>query len=232
MSAELGEVTSLTALRRAGEANSAVRLLAATAMEMRGGADFARSEVDSVAGILLAAETPAALGDDALTQTLGLIDQAELNDEQAARQAAKTGRHAMELLDLPAPARDAGLKALSRRRWSFGGLGIRRLPLIASGDAILELVRVEPGFGAAEHDHSADELTLVLSGAYNDGLSRYEPGEISHVGPGQLHSPRAERDGLCYLLLISFGPARFTGQFGLLQRLTGFPWQPEVEIGR
>ena len=139
------------------------------------------------------------------------------------------GPHAGELLGLPAPVRDAGLKALGRRGWSFGGLGIKRLPLVASGGAITELVRVEPGRGAAEHDHTADELTLVLTGAYNDGHAHYGPGEISRAGPGFLHAPRAEPGELCYLMLISFGPARFTGQIGLIQRFTGFPWQPKVD---
>ena len=70
---------------------------------------------------------------------------------------------------------------------------------------------------------------LVLTGAYNDGHARYAPGEISRAEPGFLHAPRAEPGELCYLMLISFGPARFTGQFGLMQRLTGFPWQPKVD---
>lgn len=227
MDAGLGEVISLAALRRAGEANPAVRLLAAAATEMRSGADFVRTGADPVAGALLAGETPVALREDALARTLAKIDDAETRDQKAAEQAMEDGQHAAELLDLPAPVRDAGLRALKKRGWSFGGFGIRRLPLLACGRGIIELVRVEPGFGAAEHDHTADELTLVLSGAYNDGHARYEPGEISQVRAGFLHAPRAEPGALCYLMLISFGPPRFTGQFGLLQRLTGFPWQPK-----
>ena len=226
MDAGVGGANSLAALRRAGEANPAVRLLTVVASDMRAGADFERLDIDPVGGALLIDEPPEAVGADALTRTLSLIDQAEANDRQAAQQAARNLPFAKELLDLPAPVRDAGLKALRRRRWSFGGFGIKRLPLIASGGAIIELVRVEPGRGAAEHDHTAEELTLVLTGTYNDGHARYEPGEISHAAPGFMHAPCAEPGELCYLMLISFGPAVFTGQFGLLQRLIGFPWQP------
>ena len=227
MDAGVGGANSLAALRRAGEANPAVRLLTVVASDMRAGADFERLDIDPVGGALLIDEPPEAVGADALTRTLALIDQAEANDRHAAQQAVRNLPFAKELLDLPASVRDAGLKALQRRRWSFGGFGIKRLPLIASGGAIIELVRVEPGRGAAEHDHTAEELTLVLTGAYNDGHARYEPGEISHAAPGFMHAPCAEPGELCYLMLISFGPARFTGQIGLLQRLIGFPWQPK-----
>ena len=136
---------------------------------MRAGADFERLDVDPIGGALLVDETAEELDANALTRTLALVDQAEAKDRQAAQQAARSLPFADELMALPAPVRDAGLRALQRRRWSFGGFGIKRLPLIASGDAIVELVRVEPGRGAAEHDHTADELTLVLTGAYSDG---------------------------------------------------------------
>ena len=229
MDAEIGVATSLAALRRVGEANVAVRLLARTATQIRAGADFAQLTLDPLGGALMEDEAPVALDERALTRAEAMIDDAEAADRRAARQAHAGGPHARELLGLPDPVRDAALRALSRRGWSFGGLGIRRLPLVAGGGAIAELVRVEPGRGAAEHDHTADELTLVLTGAYNDGHARYAPGEISHAGPGFLHAPRAELEDLCYLMLISFGPTRFTGQIGLLQRLTGFPWQPKVD---
>jgi putative transcriptional regulator len=231
MGAEIGEATSLSALRQVGAANAAVRLLAKAATEMRAGSDFAAQAADPIGGELLARQTPAPLGEHALERTLALIDSADAADRWAVQQV-RTGRpHADELLGLPAPVRDAGLKALRRQGWSFGGFGIKRLPLVAGGGAIAELVRVEPGHGAAEHDHTADELTLVLTGAYSDGHARFEPGEISRAAPGLLHAPRAEPGALCYLMLISFGPARFTGQIGLLQRLMGFPWQPKVDEG-
>ncbi len=228
MNAGVGEQATLKALRRVGEDNAAVRLLVDAATDMRAGADFERLDIDPVGGALLVDEPPEAVGADALTRTLALIEQAEANDRHATQQATRNLPFAKELLDLPAPVRDAGLKALQRRRrWSFGGFGIKRLPLIASGGALIELVRVEPGRGAAEHDHTAEEMTLVLTGAYNDGHARYKPGEISHAAPGFTHAPCAAPGELCYLMLVSFGPARFTGQIGLLQRLTGFPWQPK-----
>ncbi len=229
MDAGVGMDGSLQALMRAGEANKAVRLLAATAVELRAGPDFIQQPADPLGGALLTDETPASLDAGALASTLSLIDQAEAAERQAVGMALENRPFAQELLSLPAPVRDAALRSLRRRNWSFGGIGIKRLPLAAAGGAITELVRVEPGRGAAEHGHVADEMTLVLTGAYSDGHGLYRPGELSYAGPGLMHTPKAEPGELCYLMLTAFGQARFTGQIGLLQRLTGFPWQPRID---
>ena len=229
MNAGVGMDGSLRSLMRAGEANKAVRLLAATAVELRAGADFLQRPVDPLGGALLGEETPAALDAGALASTLSMIDQAEATERQAVGMALENRPFAHELLALPATVRDAALRSLRRRGWSFGGFGIRRLPLAASGGAITELVRVEPGRGAAEHNHVADEMTLVLTGAYSDGHGLYGPGELAYAGPGFMHVPKAEPGDICYLMLTAFGQAKFTGQIGLLQRFTGFPWQPRID---
>jgi putative transcriptional regulator len=220
---------SLQSLLQLGESNPAVHLLAVTALQSRASADFARPPTDPFGGVFLADETPATLKTDGLAGALARIGQAEAASQAAAGLAREGRRYADELLELPAPARDAALKSLRKRSWSFGGIGIRRLPLAASQGAITELVRVEPGFGAAEHDHTGDELTLVLTGAYGDGHGAYQPGEISHAGAGFVHTPRAEFGGVCYLMLSTFGEAKFTGRIGVLQRFTGFPWQPRID---
>jgi putative transcriptional regulator len=229
MNAGVGMDGSLRSLIHAGEANKAVRLLADVAVELRAGADFMHKPADPLGGALLADETPASLDANALATTLALIDQAEAAERRAVGMALENRPFAQELLTLPAPVRDAALQSLRRRNWSFGGFGIKRLPLAASGGAITELVRVEPGRGAAEHGHVADEMTLVLTGAYSDGRGLYRPGELAYAGPGFMHVPQAEPGEICYLMLTAFGQAKFTGQIGLLQRLTGFPWQPRID---
>jgi putative transcriptional regulator len=84
-------------------------------------------------------------------------------------------------------------------------------------------MRIEPGRGVAEHDHEDDELTLVLTGAYNDGEWAYGPGDVSLARPGFSHTPRAEPGEVCYVLVAFKGAPRFKGLFGLAQRLFGFP---------
>jgi putative transcriptional regulator len=122
--------------------------------------------------------------------------------------------------------REAALEALAHDRWRFGSPGLRRLPLDMGGTHC-ELMRIEPGHGAAEHDHDGDELTLILTGAYSDGHAHYEPGDVSVAGRGFTHEPKASPGEICYVLAVTYGPARFKGLIGVLQRLIGFPWTPK-----
>jgi putative transcriptional regulator len=206
-------------------ADPAVRLLARSAAALRADADFVRDPADVTAAAFLNQEAPAALAEDALERTLGRIDRlAELD-----RRAAQAGPGHAEIARLPSPVREAALAALKHDRWRFGGLGVRRLPLLAGPGSQAELMRIMPGHGAAEHDHAADELTLVLTGAYDDGHARYAAGDVSLARPGFAHTPTAEPGEVCYVLAVTYGPPKFQGLFGLLQRTLGFPWSPKAK---
>ena len=206
----------------------AIDLLARTAAALRADPDFMVREEDVAAGLLLADEAPTALAPTALEHALARIDADEASERRALEQLADQPERAEELAGLPAPLREAALDALRERSWSFAGFGVRRLGLFSAEGAAAELVRVEPGFGAAEHDHEGEELTLVVTGAYQDGQGQYRPGDIARALPGFKHAPRAEMAGVCYLLLVSYGAPKFTGRIGLLQRTTGFPWAPKL----
>ena len=206
----------------------AVALLARTTAVMRADADYFHRESDVASGVLLAAESPASLGDDALASVLARIDEDAAGDRRAAEQVRGGDARVAELAALPSPLREVALEASMRRRWSFGGFGIRRLALTAGDGTQAELLRVEPGYGAAEHDHAADELTLILTGAYHDGHGRYRPGDLSLARPGFAHAPKADPGAVCYLLAVTYGPPKFLGAFGVLQSTLGFPWTPAL----
>ena len=200
-----------------------IRLLAETTAALRADADFVVRPDDAAAGEFLSQEAPAALATAAFQTVLSRIGAAETLDAAAEALAGSDPRRG-EIATLPSPVREVALEALDRVTWSFGGFGIRRLPLPVGGRAHVELMRIEPGFGAAEHDHVGEELTLVLTGAYWDGQARYAAGDLSVAGPGFSHGPVAEPGEVCYVLAVTYGPPKFHGLFGLLQRWTGFPW--------
>jgi putative transcriptional regulator len=214
---------TLTSVIAAHGDNRALDLLARTTHAMRADADFVARDDDVASAVFLADEQPVSLAADALNRVLGDIDAGQAADGRAA--SALAGQvHGDELLALPLPVRDAALEALAHdARWGFAGFGIQRLPLFSDGGAHAELMRIEPGRGVAEHDHEDEELTLVLTGAYNDGEGSYRPGDVSLAWPGFSHTPRAEAGDVCYVLVAFKGAPRFKGLFGLAQRLFGFP---------
>jgi putative transcriptional regulator len=214
---------TLSRIFAAGRDNRAVDLFARTTFAMRADAHFVERDDDLAAAVFLAEEEPAALAADALNQVLGRIDEAEAQDRRAQDAARSTDGFAAEVAALPSPAREAALDAMADRRWEFAGLGIQRLPLLSDDGEHAVLMRITPGRGVAEHDHEDEELTLVLTGAYNDGAASYRPGDVSLARPGVIHTPRAEPGEVCYVLLAYRGAPKFKGLFGLAQRAFGFP---------
>ena len=219
---------SLDELFEARRADPAIDLLARTTAAMRADPDYFQREDDVAAALFLAAEEPAGLAADALARALAKIDDEAALDQRAAETVDRRDPWAAELQALPSPLREAALEALKHRGWTFGGFGIRRLALMAGDGAQAELMRVEPGFGAAPHDHKAEELTLIVTGAYDDGHGRYQAGDLSVARPGFTHAPKADMGEVCYLLAVTYGPPRFLGAFGVLQTAMGFPWAPKA----
>jgi len=196
----------------------AIRLLADTIANLRADADFEALPTDLAAGALLSEETPISLDSDALDTVLARIDAASHLDTAAKTRAAK-GKWADEIAALPSPLREAALEALDHSDWQFLAFGIRRLPLRIKGGGFAELMRVEPGAGVADHDHAADELTLIVTGGYHDGHAHYGAGEVSLAQPDFVHAPKADPGEVCYLLAVTYGPSKFQGVFGVVQKL-------------
>jgi putative transcriptional regulator len=204
----------------------ALRLFAAATATLRADAGYIEASEDAAGGLMLEEEPPAPLGEAALERALARIEAADARDHRAkdaVKDAVRDARWSEEIAALPSPVREAAQAALGRRRWTFAGFGVRRLPLIDGPRGSAELMRVEPGFGVAGHDHEADELTLVLTGGYDDGHERYGPGDVSLAAPGFVHAPKAEPGEVCYVLALAYGPPRFFGLFRLVQRLLGSP---------
>ena len=197
----------------------AIQLLADTIANLRADAGFEALPTDSAAGALLSDETPASLATDALNAVLARIDAASDLDAKAKTRAAAKGKWADEIAALPSPLREAALDALDHADWQFLAFGIRRLPLNIKGGGFAELMRVEPGSGVADHDHAADELTLIVTGGYHDGHAHYGAGEVSLAQPDFVHAPKADPGEICYLLAVTYGPSKFQGVFGVVQKL-------------
>jgi putative transcriptional regulator len=204
----------------------AIGLFARAVAAMRTDPAYLAGEADAAGAAFLEGEAPAPLAPDALDRVLARIEAAAAQDARAKARAATGDPILAEIAALPAPVRDTALAALEHDRWRIGAPGLRRLPLDC-GATHCELMRIEPGRGAAPHDHDGDELTLVLTGAYADGHGDYGPGDVSLARRGFVHSPTAKPGAICYALAVTYGEARFKGLIGVLQTLTGFPWTPK-----
>ena len=216
---------TLTPLAEMAKAQPGLRLLLAKADFMRdeavfGARDLSTVHADTIGGALLEQEMAVELTADALGRTMAQIDGLDQADHRAALAAKAAGQGLSEILNLPAPVRDAALNALEHSGWKFGGRGLKRLALAdPTADGVhIELLRIMPGSGSPRHDHEGDEVTLVLCGAYHDGHQRYGAGDIAIAHKGFVHQPVAEPGQVCFALAVNVGDLRFSGAVGLVQR--------------
>lgn len=207
---------ALNAAYAAGALERPLALLAETraAMGAVPARDLALSEAVAVAAF--EAQRPAPLARDALERVLALAAVAGQERPAARFESDDSDPIWREVQALPGPTRAAAQAALRAGKWG-GGLGVKALPLMEVDGCRAELLRIEPGHGAPRHSHEGAEYTLVLTGAFDDGLSRYIAGDIAVAGPRVTHRPIAEPGAVCYALAVTDAPLRFTGALGLLQ---------------
>ena len=158
-----------------------------------------------------------------------LLSPAAANGESALQAMARQPRTA-ELavsdvgdfgLPMPVALRldGRGLEALRWRR-IFPGVAVRDLVLAPGAAGQLRLVRIAPGKALPEHGHVSCELSLVLRGAYRDGLGRYSIGDVADLDGAVIHRPVAEEAG-CIFLVAAETPVRYRSRLSRIwQRLT------------
>jgi putative transcriptional regulator len=115
-------------------------------------------------------------------------------------------------------------KSLAELAWKrkAPGLALYDLPLSETSNGKLFLMRIAPGTAMPEHGHGGEEITLILSGAYNDKFGRYARGDVADLDESIEHQPVVEKDAACICLVATEAPTRFKSwPARLLQPLIG-----------
>jgi len=60
-----------------------------------------------------------------------------------------------------------------------------------------------------EHSHRGRELTVVLSGAFNDGETLFVRGDVEDADDSVQHVPTATAEADCICLAVTEAPLRF-----------------------
>ncbi|HUE46520.1 MAG TPA: ChrR family anti-sigma-E factor [Aestuariivirgaceae bacterium] len=145
--------------------------------------------------------------------------------DRQPRTTERPGSEVSEISDfgLPMPlAHRLDGHGLDKVAWRkvFPGVAVRELALSAGAAGQLRLVRIAPGKALPEHGHGSGELSLVLRGAYRDGLGRYTIGDVADLDGAAVHRPVAEDAG-CICLVAAETPVRYRSWLSRIwQRLT------------
>jgi putative transcriptional regulator len=128
-------------------------------------------------------------------------------------------------IDVPSPMRHLVGDRLTHVGWRKLGFGVWHypLPVPKACKGVLTLLKIEPGRSMPEHGHGGIELTLILSGAYEDHTGRYLPGDIADLDQDVEHNPVADAVAGCICLVASEQKASFKGLVSrMIQPWTGF----------
>ncbi|QDL91665.1 transcriptional regulator [Paroceanicella profunda] len=170
---------------------------------------------EEVGGALLEEAEEAALAPQALERVLARLD---------APPPLPLARPEREEGDVPLPLRRYIGPRLDAVPWKTVAPGIRRHRIRTAGGtpSPLYMLHIGPGKAVPEHGHGGAEMTLILSGAYQDALGRFGPGDIADLDEHIEHQPRVEGGAPCICLVSTERPTRFKGFFSrLLQPLVG-----------
>jgi putative transcriptional regulator len=75
----------------------------------------------------------------------------------------------------------------------------------------LYLLNIAEGQAVPEHGHGGMEMTLILSGAYQDRFGRFGPGDIADLDEHVEHQPIVEPGAPCICLVATEKPTKFKG---------------------
>lgn len=203
----------------AGRLDPAFSLLLETQSMLRPQVRQAMAVGETISGLMLERDQPAAMSRNAGARALALIDELEAGG--LPMHAAPHLPHEPELSELPQPLREPALTAHGDKGWQTLASGIRRLGLDVGSELEVELYRIQPGARVPRHSHGGQEFTLVVSGGFTDETGSYGPGDMAINGPEDTHQPVGDADGICYALAVRDSGLRFTGVMGLVQRLLG-----------
>jgi putative transcriptional regulator len=143
------------------------------------------------------------VSEDCRSKTLSMLDTATLH---------RFPKSLLSRGEVPDPlAHLLGGKALGDLAWKrkAPGLALFDLPVSKAASGKLFLMRIAPGTAMPEHGHGGEEITLILSGAYNDKFGRYAQGDVADLDESIEHQPVVETGAACICLVATEAPTRF-----------------------
>lgn len=155
--------------------------------------------LDGVGGALMEGLDGVGMEASALNDVMARIDAAPA---EAAPIRAKPGV-------LPGPIRDYVGGDLEAVKWKSVGMGVKQAVLKTSDKASARLLYIPAGAAMPEHSHRGMELTLVLSGAFEDEADRFGPGDVEIADDEVDHTPVADIGADCICLAATEGKLRF-----------------------
>ncbi|MGB2200014.1 MAG: ChrR family anti-sigma-E factor [Pseudooceanicola atlanticus] len=185
----------------AGTLPEAFSLVVASHVSMCDTCRAAVETYDMIGGVLLD-EASSEMSPDSLEAALARLSDHDHNVE-------KTGAGANPDAVLPAPLREYIGGDVDAIRWRPVGGGVKQAILPTSKEASARLLFIPAGSAVPDHGHRGMELTMVLTGAFEDETDRFARGDVEVATEDLDHMPVADIGADCICLAATDAPLRF-----------------------
>lgn len=168
------------------------------------------ADLEAIAGDTLADLTPSDMNDRD-----GALGRIFATPENAVRLAggAERSRSRLGADGMPTVLRDFVGYDIGSVPWRSKMPGFREYDMGEIDGCHVSMFWIRPGRAVPAHTHHGCEISLVLQGAFSDGVGRYGPGDISVADDDVDHRPVAENDCPCIGFAVTDAPLRLTGSF-------------------
>jgi len=189
----------------------------------------ASHDAEQLGGALLAETDVQPVNDNAFESLMAAIDEqdkSQVDGVEARNVHTFPKRGAGKISgDIPLPLQRHIGAQISDIKWKKVAPGISKHDIDMGKDSpsSLYLLNIAPGQAVPEHGHGGQEMTLILSGAYNDRFGRFGRGDIADLDEHVEHQPIVENDAACICLVATEKPTKFKG---LIERVL----QPLIRI--
>lgn len=210
MTSEHITVDDLLLAHAAGRLPEPVGLVVATHLALTPARRSTYHEYEAFGGAMLEDLPPVELGKGAFDRLL-----ARLDDEDEVIRAERTERAVSPgaAAEVPAPLRPYVRGRIADLPWKhYGAVSEAMLPLDESVYRT-RLIMLKAGKAVPKHTHDGQEITVVLEGAFNDGIGHYGRGDIAIADAHVDHQPMADPGRDCICLTVTDAPLRLTGTF-------------------
>ncbi len=123
---------------------------------------------------------------------------------------------------IPAPLQPYFGASYRALKWRWMGPGMHFIRVIGPGGGTLLMLRIGPGKRMPVHGHSGNEVTQILSGAYDDALGHFAACDVADLDDSIEHQPVTAAGVPCICVSALDAPLRFRGWFARrMQRVFG-----------
>jgi putative transcriptional regulator len=193
----------------AGALSQELSAVVATHLEGCATCREAVARAEDVGGLLINQQHPQPLP-DARAQALraAMLDRLESTPAAASRAPEPRSKDPDRI---PAPLQPYFGASFRALKWRWMGPGMHFIRRTGPSGGNMLMLRIGPGKRLPVHSHGGTEITQILSGAYDDALGHFGPGDVADLDSETEHQPVTRAGAPCICVSALDAPLRFQG---------------------